>query len=177
MDKKTCFKCNIEKPLAEYYKHKDMRDGRLNKCKDCTKEGVKERVLVLSENSEWVEREKSRHRAKYFRLGYKEKHKPNREDKKATQDRYKSKYPEKCKARNCSQSIPSINGHNHHWSYNKEHYKDVIDISEKDHAKAHRFIVYDQERMMYRRIDNMELLDTKEKHIEWIEWCIKNKED
>jgi hypothetical protein len=30
---------------------------------------------------------------------------------------------------------------------------------------------------MYRRIDNMELLDTKEKHIEWIEWCIKNKED
>ncbi len=37
---KNCFKCGIAKPLEEFYKHPEMKDGHFNKCKSCTKTAV-----------------------------------------------------------------------------------------------------------------------------------------
>lgn len=39
---KKCFKCNEVKELTEFYKHAQMLDGHLNKCKACNKKDTKE---------------------------------------------------------------------------------------------------------------------------------------
>lgn len=40
MPNKICFKCQIEKDIILFYKHKEMADGHLNKCIECTKNDV-----------------------------------------------------------------------------------------------------------------------------------------
>lgn len=36
-DMKACFKCGNKKPMDDFYVHPRMKDGHLNKCKECTK--------------------------------------------------------------------------------------------------------------------------------------------
>lgn len=173
---KKCINCGKFKELECYYKHKQMSDGHLNKCKECCKSYACVRESTLrTTNEQWAEKERKRGRDKYRRLEYRGKNKPSYEKKKETIKRYSEKYPEKIRAKNFTSHLkPKILGNQlHHWSYNIGDEKSVIELSVSNHNLAHRFMIYDQERMMYRTLSG-ELLDTKERHEEYINFVIQN---
>lgn len=173
---KNCIICNEKKEVSNFYKHKMMSDGHINKCKDCCKKQSNERYFEKIKSIEFLNLERNRNREKYHRLNYKEKNKPTADVSKKAANNYRSKYPEKLAATRKSQTMPrTIGNHLHHWSYRIEHQKDIIELDKTNHYLIHRFIIYDQERMMYRRIDTNELLSTKESHLEYINQIIKQQ--
>lgn len=57
---KDCFKCGRHFPLSEYYRHPGMGDGRLGKCKECTKQDVHQNYLLRVDQYKAYERERNR---------------------------------------------------------------------------------------------------------------------
>lgn len=175
MFEKKCIRCGDYKPLSEFYKHKQMGDGHLNKCKECCKAVAKEREEKLRNDPEWMEKERDRGRRKYHRLYGGPDSKPRtkmskadeRESKRISTKKYREKYPEKYHAVIKSQRMKKDGLHTHHWSYKEENAKDVFFLNYADHAFIHRQLSYDEVNFCYISKEG-EVLDTREKHEAYI---------
>ncbi len=95
---KACFKCGEVKLLAEFYRHRAMLDGYLNKCKVCTKKDVaKHREENLEKIRDYdVQRAKLPHRKEKAKRVLKEWRENNPDKVKEQRERY----PERVRARN-----------------------------------------------------------------------------
>ena len=77
---KKCFKCGAVKSLTDFYKHKQMGDGHLNKCKECTKNDAGRH------RGENIEKIRAYDRSRGARQGY------------LYTKQYRARFPNKCKA-------------------------------------------------------------------------------
>lgn len=183
MDAKKCRNCNEIQPLESFYKNPRLKDGFSNVCKKCSIQKSLNRYHSAPDKSIFKPKDIERHR-RMARLSGRKKiraigYKMNTKNKYQIKVKYRSKYPEKHIAQVLAArkiNLEFEGAHRHHWSYNEEHRLDVLHLNKDHHSKAHRFLVYDQERKMFRTLDG-ELLDTKKRHEVYIKEMIETKPD
>lgn len=154
--KKICFKCSELKPLTEYYKQKRMKDGHMNKCKECTKMDVhRNRALNIekireydrkrgqtqerkTKNKEYADRMRSEHPEKWKEMRKKatNKYRENNRDKhRAERILFYHKSIGKIQQKPC-EICGDIKSEAHHPDYSKP--LDVVWLCDFHHKEEHK---------------------------------------
>lgn len=134
----SCFKCGKMKDKSEFYAHKEMANGILGKCKECTK---KDSMETLNKNREEINKKRRLSRAKksgkyaeYSREYRKEKSEQN----KALQLVYRSiKNGTLIRPEYCSKCLVKCKPQAHHESYDRKDWLKVIFLCRSCHRKIH----------------------------------------
>ena len=164
MEVKKCFKCGRVLPLSSFYAHAQMKDGHLNKCKDCTKNDVKKDYDRKCKDEAWAQKERARGREKYHRLGYVFR---KSERQKVKQHKFESMRD----VRRIINRQLSSDKELHHWDYNQKY--NVILLDERLHHRLHSVIELNIEEGIYYYKDQK--LDTIEKHLAVIKQVCEDK--
>jgi hypothetical protein len=146
---KTCFKCQSEKPLTEFYIHPFTKDRRAGKCKVCTRKDVAANLAKRMLDPEFRLKEAARHRKKAIKQRQKQGYKVDPLKKREAMLEWYQNNPEKRAAHRATrQAIKSgkmnvfpcskcgaINSEAHHEDYTKP--LEVVWLCPKHHAERH----------------------------------------
>lgn len=92
----------------------------------------------------------------------------NTSNKTQARKKYDEKYPEKKKARIAAMFIHVGNNCvRHHWSFQPNHFRNIIELEKKHLNFVRCHLVYDQLNLCYRTL-NGDLLDSRDKHERYI---------
>ena len=154
---KTCFKCGDSLPRTEFYKHAQMADGLLGKCKKCTKNDSTARRWNKIEEIREYDRQRGRtkpHREKVRKYSHE-----HPEQICTYKNVYRQKYPQRTAARNAVSNAVrdghlvkqpcevcnDTNSEGHHDDYSKPlQVRWLCDF----HHKQHHLTIREQERKM-----------------------------
>ena len=151
MPQKPCITCGEVKDIDCFYRHPKMKDGHLNKCKECQKKASKKTKDENPERSKEFGRRYARKESTIKKLSEKSKTNEFKEAKAMAQKKYRDKYKKKyiavtavnnakrsgelVKPDFCSNCLIECNPHAHHCDYNKP--LDVTWLCDKCHKEWH----------------------------------------
>ena len=147
-DTKQCFKCGEVKSLIDFYKHNQMSDGHLGKCKACARVDSQKQLEKKQQDPKWVAKERERTRLHQLKK------------RRTVIGKIQTKAHNSI--RKMREEIDSKEIELHHWSYCEEHHTDIIELTHEQHRKIHRYIKLDIDQLMFRTTAGV-LMDTKQR--------------
>lgn len=136
--KKQCFKCGRVLDISEFYPHKDMKDGHLNKCKDCTRKDTSVRSKLYADRVREYKKKRSKTTKRIeLRKKYVEKYKQEHPERVAICLRVRRaiKSGKIIRPSHCSICGKECKPVAHHYDYNKP--LDVIFVCQSCHKRIH----------------------------------------
>lgn len=147
---KRCFKCQCEKPTEEFYKHSRMSDGRLNKCKECTRADVAKHRLDNLERIQAYDKSRGSSRNRRVLVPHEKREQIRREGRTS----WETSHPQRAKAQKilssavankkvvpwpvCAMAECNRKPQAHHPDYSRP--LDVVWLCPSHHTQAHRSI-------------------------------------
>ena len=136
--KKQCFKCGRVLDIEEFYPHKQMKDGHLNKCKECTRKDTSVRSKLYADRVREYEKKRSKTTKRIeLRKKYVEKYRQEHPERVAIYLRVKRaiKSGKIIKPKCCSICGKECKTVAHHYDYSKP--LDVIFVCQSCHKRIH----------------------------------------
>ncbi len=132
---KVCFKCDAELPIVNFYRHPQMHDGYLGKCKACTRSDVRENRQAKLEYYREYDRQRSKDPARIAGIRASQKRHPEKH--KARITLHNAVKRGKLKRLPCEQcGVAATDAH--HPDYSKP--LEVVWLCRQHHMDLHRIV-------------------------------------